>query len=417
MERREKEMSSSEDKMYENEQAISLSELLLAVADTVNQSFSESCWIRAEISQIKTNNSGHCYLNLIEHDSDKSAIIANVRAIIWASNWRIMRQYFQEKTDRDLESGMNVMINVRVQLSEKYGLSLIIDDIDPSYTLGEIEAERLRVIKQLEEEGMMDMNSMLVMPSFPRRFAVIASETSAGYRDFIKQLKNYKNVYSLHTQLFHSLVQGKDAPTAIISVLDEINSMIETADDEGKEPIFDAVVIIRGGGAVTDMICFDDYELCANIAQFPIPIIVGVGHDHDYHIADMVAAVSVKTPTAAADYIINIFQEKEATLMAIAHRLKSAVYHRFSEERDILNSYKYKMNQDYRNRLADANAYLVSLESRLVNGQPEKILEKGYSIVVKNGKKIASIKDVKEGEVLKIYMKDGAIEVVVKKVK
>ena len=230
-------------------------------------------WVVGEISQVQENASGHCYIELVEYRQSDKAVVAKARAVIWDSEYRMIKPFFYSLTGGSIKAGMNVLVKVKVTYSVIYGLTLVVYDIDPSYTVGELELRRQQTIAKLQQDGCMDMNSQLQLAVLPCRLAVVSSATAAGYRDFMNHLKGNEYGIGFKTMLFDAVMQGDEAPGSIIAAMEQIAQ---------RQEEYDAAVIIRGGGAVMDLVCFDDYELALNIAQFPIPVIVGVGHDHDY---------------------------------------------------------------------------------------------------------------------------------------
>ena len=298
---------------------ITLTRLLQRIRGAVADNFPVPVWVRAEIHELKMHNNGHCYLELVEKGTGRDLFSAKVQAVIWRSRRSIVEAAFYQGTGRRLEVGMTVLVLVRVQYSEVYGMSLSIEDIDPAFTLGEVELARQRTLERLRKEGMLDMNSTLPLSRLPKRFALITSETAAGYGDFMHHLYDNGYGFKFYTRLYQAPMQGPTAPGGIISALDAIMADVEAGE------VYDAVLLLRGGGAVADLVCFDDYDLAVNIAQFPLPVMVAVGHERDTHICDMVAARSVKTPTALADLIVNAFVEEDASLTALSDRLRSSV--------------------------------------------------------------------------------------------
>ena len=276
--------------------SFSLSELTDKIQETIKLNFDTAVWIRAEISELRENSNGHCYLELIEKDNSTDSLLAKSKATIWSSTYRMLKPYFESSTGQSLRSGLKVLIAVSVEFHGLYGFSLNIRDIEPSFTIGELAARRLKIIKQLEEDGIADMNKLLELPALSQRIAIISSKTAAGYDDFINQLKSDTNNFAFYCKLFPAVMQGDQAESSIVAALEKIYSNSEH---------FDLVLIIRGGGATTDLACFDAYDLALNCAQFPLPIITGIGHQRDLTILDMVAHTSVKTPTAAAEFIIS----------------------------------------------------------------------------------------------------------------
>lgn len=286
-------------------QKITLLELNKSIQETIKQKFSESVWVVAEISEIKINRNGHCYLELIEKDLVSDNIIAKSRATIWSFTFRMLKPYFENMTGYELSPGIKILVQANVEFHELYGFSLNITDIDPNYTIGDLAAKRAEILNQLEQDGVINMNKEVKFPLVPQKIAVISSETAAGYQDFINQLNNNPSNYKFYTKLFPTIMQGLNAEDSIIKSLDYIYK---------HEDFFDIVVIIRGGGSQSDLSCFDNYNVATNIAQFPIPILTGIGHDKDESIADIVAFQKLKTPTAVADYIIDRTHDFEISI-------------------------------------------------------------------------------------------------------
>lgn len=365
------------------EEKMRLSDLQEQVRESIEQRFTGKYWITAEISEIKNHYSGHCYLDLIDKNPGEDTVSAKAQAIIWANNYRILRPFFETTTGSPLSKGMHILVYVQVQFSSLYGLSLVITDIDPTFTVGEQELLRQETIKRLKMEGMFEMNSTLDFPQLPRRLAVISSEQAAGYRDFMKQLHDNEFGFNFYTKLFQAPMQGITAPEGIIEAMDEVAARVAE---------FDLLLILRGGGASHDLACFDDYNLAANIAQFPIPVVVGVGHDHDYHIADMVAHTSVKTPTALADFIIDLFAAEEQQILYLSRRLSLALQSRIMSEKNRIQL----------------------LEQRIISGNPFKLLEKCYAVIYKDGRRIKDIKDICVEDKIGVILNGGHIECVVK---
>lgn len=389
-----------------NEEHISLLQLLETVRDSLQESFYECVWVRAEISELKQNRSGHCYLTLVEKDRDSYLLLAKVPAIVWAATYRTLKPYFFSATGSDLAVGMNVLVKVQVQYSEMYGLSLIIYDIDPSFTVGGLELARKKTIERLKADGMFDMNSTLELPVLPRRLAVITSETAAGYRDFMRQLHENEYGFSFSTELFPAIMQGTDAPASIIGALDAV---LERAGD------FDAVLVLRGGGGAMDLVCFDDYDLAVNVAQFPLPVLTGIGHDHDYHVIDMVANISVKTPTALADFIVDMFAQEGYRVDSIAQRLHLALKGKFSREEALVDNRVTAMRQAVQVKCLKESGRLDLYESRISAANPEAVLSKGYAIAMKDGRRVDSIRSLENGDVVKVMLKDGTFEAQIRK--
>jgi len=278
-----------------NEQ-LKLSELNGMVKKAVGEAFTSPIWVVGEISELKTNRSGHCYLVLIEKDENSDAIVAQAKATIWSYTFRMLQPYFVSITGQQLKEGLKVLVSVSVEFHELYGYSLNIRDIDPIYTLGDMARRRLEIISRLKAEGVADMNKELSLPLVPQKIAIISSATAAGYEDFVDQLFNNKAGFIFHTKLFPAIMQGTQAEQSIIGALEQIYLY---------EDFFDVVVIIRGGGSQADLSCFDNFNLAYYITQFPLPVITGIGHEKDDSIVDLVANTRLKTPTAVAEFLIS----------------------------------------------------------------------------------------------------------------
>lgn len=292
--------------------ALTLSRLTAQVKSVLADVMGGFYWVVAEIAELKVNGmSGHCYLEFIEKDAANKTI-ARMRGNIWAAQYRMIQPYFESITGQLLEPGIKVLIKVTVEFHEVYGMSLSVRDIDPSYTMGDLSRKRMEVLKQLEAEGVLEMNKELVFPTLPQRIAVISSSNAAGYEDFVEQLSHNPQGYLFHVQLFEAVMQGDGAALSVMNALDAIYQQMDD---------FDCVVIVRGGGAALDLTCFDDYDLAYLITQFPLPILSGIGHQKDDTITDMVAYHKLKTPTAVAEYLVECMSEQEMNLDALISKL------------------------------------------------------------------------------------------------
>ena len=385
---------------------------LLALQEQVKRHledhFFESVWLQAEISELKQNPSGHCYLTLVEKDPRSNALLARASAVVWASTWRMVKPYFEAQTGRSLAPGLSVLVRVQVSYSVLYGLSLVIYDIDPSFTVGELELARQRTIARLEAEGMFDMNAQLSLPLLPRRLAVVSSPTAAGWRDFRRQLEGNEYGFRFWLQLFPAVMQGDAAPESIIGALDQIAAEADS---------FDAVLILRGGGGAMDLVCFDDYELAVNVAQFPLPVLTGIGHDHDFHIVDMVAHTHVKTPTALADWLLDRFSGEAWRLDTLVQRLHLAVRTHAAAQLGALEALKIKLVHAVLDRHADALHALDLLERRVEAADPRLALDRGFLIALKDGHRTDRAAAFAPGDRLTLLFRDGSVEAEVSKVK
>lgn len=402
--------------------SITLSELTDQIQQTIRLTFGTSIWICAEISELRENPGGHCYLELIEKDSDSDALLAKTKATIWASTYRMLKPYFESTTGQSLRSGLNVLVAVSVEFHGIYGFSLNIRDIDPTFTIGEMAARRLRIIRQLEEDGIVEMNKQLALPELPQRIAIISSATAAGYDDFCNQLNNDSSHFAFYTKLFPAIMQGEQAEASIIMALEKIYE---------KAEFFDVVVVIRGGGATTDLACFDSYELALNCAQFPLPIIAGIGHQRDISILDIVAHTSVKTPTAAAEFLISNLQIAENKVLNIVADIQYLIKNKIENElrfvdqthmrikqtlrswviqkTHLLDRQKSRLRSNVQLQLLKQNNKLVLLEKNIETHSPSFLLKYGYTITSLNGKRITSVKQVNTGDKIRTFAADGEI--------
>jgi exodeoxyribonuclease VII large subunit len=289
-----------------------LSEFCSLIKDTLTNSLPDSYWVSAEIARININQKGHCYLELVEKKEDAPDPVARMNANIWAYNFRILSSKFESVAQESLKPGMRVLLLITLQFHEVYGLSLNVQDIDPTFSLGEMARKKKEVIDQLTAEGLMDLNKALPLPLVPQRVAVISSPTAAGYEDFMNHLEGNPYGYAFTTHLFSALMQGEKAEASIISALTDV---------QAESYFFDVAVIIRGGGAQVDLSCFDSYTLASRIARCPLPVISGIGHERDDTVADMVAHTRLKTPTAVAEFIISGVRGFEERVNGLQGRL------------------------------------------------------------------------------------------------
>lgn len=384
-----------------NREEITLSELQEKIGKSIENALPGKYWVSAETGEVKIHSAGHCYIELIDRKSSAGNLAAKIQAVIWSSSFRILKPYFETATGKPLERGIRILVCVQVQYSSLYGLSLVISDIDPSFTIGEQELLRQKTIQRLKDEGMFDLNSSLEIPALPRNIAVVSSFNAAGYRDFIKHTTQNEYGFKINLTTFEAPMQGESAPSGIIAALDKITS----------GPLkFDIVVIIRGGGSAQDLVCFDDYELALNIAQFPIPVITGIGHDHDFHIADMVSHTNVKTPTAAADFLIDMFMQEEQHLNYLITRVSSSLKAKLSAESANIEIMFRRAAEAIRRHLREEEYKIEMLEKRATLSSPLQILERGYAIALKDGKKITKASQVESGDILTLVVAKGIIE-------
>ena len=402
---------------------LSLLELNLAVKDVVNQGFNEAYWVRAETSDVRQNRNGHCYLEFIEKAHDGHSIVAKARATIWASTFRLLQSYFEEQTGQHFTSGITVLVRVTVSFHEAYGFALNVVDIDPSYTLGEIARNRAKVLKQLEEDGVLELNKELPLAEPLNRIAVISSKTAAGYEDFQSQLEHNSAGMIFYTKLFPAMMQGDKSEASIIAALENIY--------DHKE-LFDVVVIIRGGGASSDLSSFDSYELALNCANFPLPIVSGIGHERDVTVLDAVAHTRVKTPTAAAEFLVVRATATIDYLMSLQDRLVQTTSSILEEEERQLNTWSKDIYHHSRSLLQTNSSTLLFLSEKLRSmvkhklerehfaiqrfehfvslSLPENMLKRGYSITMRNGKVVKSTANLSEGDIITTQFIDGTVD-------
>ncbi len=406
----------------------SLSQLTRFINQVIKVNFESPVWIRAEISELREASNGHCYLEFIEKDPDTDTLIAKIKANIWANTYRMLKPYFESSTGQQLHAGIKVLVSVTVDFHDVFGLSLNIRDIDPTYTLGELAKRRQEIIRQLEKDGVMEMNKSLELAVLPNRIAVISSPTAAGYDDFCNQLDNNPDGFVFYKKLFPAIMQGDQAADSIIEALDNIY---------GHADLFNVVVIIRGGGATTDLACFDSYELALNCAQFPLPIIAGIGHQRDLSIVDMVTHTSVKTPTAAAALLIEMMEEardrmtdaytaiyqlllqrvqsQQQKLADISWKIRHALINKTSDKKLTLERQKSRLIQAVRLAINTQKNKLAILENSIERHSPAFLLKYGYTITTINGKRLSSVNDVQDGDTIKTYVSDGEVKSVVEK--
>lgn len=358
-------------------ESIDLFELQRLLRTGVESIFPERVWVRAEVSSVQVKSGGHCYLELCQNVSDR--VMARAKAIIWRSNYPPISSYLEETSGGGLSAGMNALFRAQVSYSELYGLSLLIDAVEPLQTIGESELLRRKTIERLSSLGLMDKQKSLPLSPLPRRLAVVSAPQAAGYGDFCKHLKDNPDGFAFDVTLFEAVMQGESAPSSISDALARV---------ECSDKPFDAVLLLRGGGSVQDLACFDDYGLCFSIAQCGLPVLTAIGHDRDMHIADMVAFDFEKTPTALADRFIDALAVEDERLESFGSKLRLA----------------------FSSRLASMASALSVLEARIHGADPRNILSKGYTLVTnEGGVVIKSIRDLSSGQKIKVMFEDGTI--------
>lgn len=445
---------------------LTLTELQLMIRDSIYFSLPDFYWVIAEVSELKENNIGHCYLELIEKNRDEKNIKARVKAIIWNNRYRFLKAFFENSARESFRVGIKILIKVRVEYHELYGLSLVISDIDPVFTLGDMAMKRQLIINRLEQEGVFAMNKELPFPDFPQRIAVISSRNAAGFSDFTNHLKDNNYKYSFKITLFEAVLQGTETEQSVIRALDRIASCHQD---------FDVAVIIRGGGSQSDLSWFDNYSIAFHVTQFPLPLITGIGHEKDISVTDLVANTSLKTPTAVANFLIDSMASAEkhiidlssgiitasrmiigenknrlessgirlyplvrlmmshlrdklsmemieimnvgkgliirAGLIPANHisRLKSGSYSYSSLKTELIKRHVKDFQTIILNLVSTKKSDLVSLENTLELLSPDRILKRGYSITTVNGRIIKSSGEIANDEFIDTQLYDGTL--------
>jgi len=405
-------------------ESLTLLDLQRMVRATLEDRFDAPIWISAEVSELKLNRSGHCYLNLVEKGANDGSPRAEARAVIWRSAYATIAAKFASATGATLTSGISILVRVVVTYHEVYGFSLQIIDIDPSFTLGEVELRRRRTIAQLQADGVWDMNREMDMPRPTLRIAVVSSRTAAGYQDFMNELR--RAPYRFAVTLFESLMQGDAAEASIVTALDHIAEC---------EADFDAVAIIRGGGSTSDLALFDSYRIATHIAQFPLPVITGIGHDKDVSVADMVAHTTCKTPTAVATLLVELADREYNTIESLAQQLRDSVVAHIANERlrlerstsvlarttaVMLNGCRLNIDNaeqrlwdEARNMIRREKQRTTAAESIIESASPAKILSLGFAIVRGDDGRAVHFDRVTTGDNLSIEVNGGTLDGVV----
>lgn len=375
--------------MNDIENPLTLYSLNNLVREAVSDALPARYWVTGELSEVREAVNGHCYIELVQRDEATNELVAKARGTIWARIYSLLRPYFLEQTGHAFAQGLKVLLQVSVNFHELYGYTLDVCDIEPAYTIGDMARKRQLVIKQLTEEGVIGLNKELQFPLLPQKVAVISSSTAAGYGDFCDQLHNNGYGFVFYTKLFPAPMQGSGVEQGVIDALDRIARDLD---------FWDVVVIIRGGGAVSELSCFDTYELANNCAQFPLPIVTGIGHRRDESVLDIVAHTSAKTPTAAAELLIHAMLAQAQWLADVQQGVVAAVRGRVDEEKRRLQSLVQRIPvvtalfmQEQHHKL-DLNQKYIEASS------PERLLALGYSITRVNGKAVRSVDDIAPGD-------------------
>ena len=411
----------------------SLRQLNLLVREAIETELPDEYWVEAELSECREN-SGHCYMELIEKDERTNTPIARASAKCWRQTWQMAKPYFERTTGQQLRAGMKVLLKVYAQFHEAYGFSWIVSDIDPTYTLGDMARKRQEIIRQLKEEGVFDLQRELRIPTFAKRIAVISAQNAAGYGDFCRQLEDNDYGFRFEVTLFPAIMQGEQVESSIIAALNAIYEA--TVPDGSPSGPYDCVVIIRGGGATADLSGFDTLALAENVAQFPLPVITGIGHDRDESILDMVANTKVKTPTAAAALLIENLRQVLDRINSAQQHLTTAISTKLStlnvqlsslqaliptltlrtigDQRHRIEMLESRLPVAIERRLTSQKHLLESLSLKLQGFNPQLLLSRGYSITLHNGRAVRDPKQLKAGDEIETRVEHGTIQSVVK---
>ncbi len=409
-----------------SETRLTLVELNGLVRDAIENALPEEYWVEAELSECREHG-GHCYMELIEKDEHSATPVARASAKCWRQTWVMVKPYFERTTGQQLRAGMKVLLRVYAQFHEAYGFSWIVSDIDPTYTLGDMARKRQEIIRQLKEEGVFDLQRELRIPTFAKRIAVISAEHAAGYGDFCRQLEDNDYGFKFDVTLFPAIMQGEQVETSVVDALNEIYQRISD---------FDVVCILRGGGATADLSGFDTLALAENVAQFPLPIITGIGHERDESILDMISNTRVKTPTAAAALLTDNLLRVLERLDDASQRLSYAVNQRINSQKarmatltTLIPTLALRIVSDQRHRIETTeNRLPIAIERRLTHQKhlleslslklqgfdPQLLLSRGYSITLKDGRAVRDPQQLKPGDEIETRVEKGTIRSVVK---
>lgn len=407
-----------------------LYELNQLVRETLETEMPDEYWVEAELSECRESR-GHCYLELIQKEEKTNTPIARASAKCWANSWTVIRPYFERTAGQALHAGMKVLLKVYPQFHEAFGFSWIVTDIDPTYTIGDLARRRQEIIRQLKEEGVFDLQRELSLPLFAQRIAVITSETAAGYGDFLNQLQQNEYGFCFEVTLFPAIMQGEQVEQSVINALNQIHAEMSDNND-----VFDVVVMIRGGGATSDMSGFDTLALAENVANFPIPIITGIGHERDECILDMISHTRMKTPTAAAAFLISHLAETDDLLNDIQNRMVRLVKERLTthqlrlaalservpslfsvvkaRQEAHLDQLFARLQTQLQTTLVQQTHRLELLAQRTVSLDPILLLRRGYSITLHHGKVVSDPSQLHEGDEIETRLEKGTVKSIVK---
>ena len=381
-------------------QTYSLSELCAQIEVVLMDGLPDTYWVRCEIASL-SEKGGHLYLDLVEK-GQRGLFVARQRATCWNGRQQMLRAYFAQETGSSLQAGMQVLLEVSVRFHSVYGLSLDVQGIDPQYTLGDMARQRQAAISRLQAEGVFDMQRMLSLPTLTRRLAVVSAAEAAGYSDFVHQLE--ESSYSFVAKLFPAVMQGDRAAASIRAALDSIGA---------TEEEFDAVVIIRGGGATTDLTCFDDYALAALCAQFPLPILTGIGHTRDVSVLDLVAFQALKTPTAVAAFLVERMDEQMERMLRLTYRLQQTALRQVLLRRHRVEQLEQRLYAGVQAWTMFRRNHIRMLEQRVETLNPERVYRLGYSLLRKDGRVVRSVADCRQGDTVSAELADGIVQLTV----
>ena len=394
--------------MMSSENPLSLSRLNSMVRAAIEEQLPLKYWVTGELSEVRATSVGHCYIELVERDEATGEISAKARGTIWSRVYSLLRPYFLEQTGREFSVGLKVLLQVSVNFHEVYGFSLDVCDIEPAYTIGDMARQRMLIVQRLTDEGVINLNKELLFPLLPKRVAVISSASAAGYGDFCNQLNGNLYGFNFRVQLFPAPMQGSKVEEGIISALNAIARDLDS---------WDVVVIIRGGGATSDLSCFDTYDLANNCAQFPLPVVTGIGHQRDDTLLDIVAHTRVKTPTAAAELLIHTMLVQAEKIENLRRAIPDTVSRRIADERRRVEMRVQNLPLSVAMLLQQQRHRLDIWEQQLQASSPDRILARGYTLTLSGGRIVRSAAELSAGDEVVTRFADGDVTSTVKNIK
>lgn len=401
-----------------------------------------NCWVVAETTDVRINQ--HCYLQLLEKNPKTGATVAKIKAIIWGSQFRFLNARFKQVTGRDIGNDMKIMVCLSVNYSPQYGLTVVINDINPEFTLGDMERQRQEILNRLTQEGIIGQNKTVPVPPVLQRIAIVSAAGAAGYGDFMKQLTDNKYGVCFYPCLFQATMQGVKTVPTVLAALDKV---------EQNQHLFDCVVIIRGGGGTEELNSFDNYDLARRVATFPLPVIVGIGHERDITVLDYVAGIRVKTPTAAAEHIILQAANALAHIGDLSNQVVSIARDYIARAKEQLSYYAGNLPimaqriidtntlrlQNFiqniplhvQRRIEGENAQLARQKDAIKNAvaqvkmketmrlealgdkiellSPRKVMARGYTLTTCEGKIMTDAAQLEAGKLVTIHFRDGKV--------